>query len=172
MVLSMMLAHWCYFGAGIISLVFLREKEELITTMRVSILKLHQIAYNPGEVGAINLEETTEGKHMVTDTGEINSENTKEGNSLITKYWVPITESFFAATIAISVSVSIAVSNSAGDNGIHMCPSYCELYKKAVEVCPCYVLYYVTEAARLESREGCIVECEEAHSSKSDSDLS
>ena len=133
MVFSMLFAHRGYFNAGIINLVFLQEKEELITTRCVSILKLHQIAYNSDKVGAINLEETAEGDNVVTDTGEINPENTKEDNSLITKYWVPITGLIVAAIIAISVSVSIAVSNSARDNSSHM-------YKKAVEVCPYYLL--------------------------------
>ena len=30
--MSMLFAHWCYFGAGILALVALREKDDVIST--------------------------------------------------------------------------------------------------------------------------------------------
>ena len=65
---SMLVAHWCYFGAGIISMIFMREKGELCfchvddkgtvwhpVDIKISILHANHLSHT-GEVVASNLD--------------------------------------------------------------------------------------------------------------------
>ena len=84
-VLSMVFAHWCYFGAGLISLVFLREKEELTShdkVRRLSQMKSVRFTYDPNEL-SLRSEEMEEGCDQVTNTNH-NAVNTSDRSKAIT----------------------------------------------------------------------------------------
>lgn len=167
---SQLFAHWCYFGAGILSLVIFRKKDEMVTTTSDNILRVQQVAsrrslfLNPEELRGLNEEEEDERYH--TGNEGINA----NGNCLKRSWikWVLI-----AGVIAVAVPlITLAVKNSTQVNGNHLCPSYCDLYAKAVDACPYYVSYYDPEAVKLQPTSQCIRECEEASFSKTDSDTS
>ena len=71
LVLSMVFAHWCYFGAGLITLVFLREKEEPTNHDKVGRLRQMKsvcFTYDPDELSLSSEGELEEGCKQVTET--------------------------------------------------------------------------------------------------------
>lgn len=114
---------------------------------------------------SLNAEEGWEEENIQNTDGALTSGHWRK------RYWFLFAGSIIAAVIAaIAAPVTLSATNAA--NGNHMCPSYCELYSDAAEVCPYYVSYYVPEASSLESKDECIAECEGAYFSKTHSDTS
>ena len=86
LVLSMVFAHWCYFAAGLISVVFLRENEELTNNdkvRRLSQMKYVRFTYDPDELSLRSEDAMEEGCNQVTHTNH-NAVNTSDRKEAIT----------------------------------------------------------------------------------------
>jgi len=150
-VLPMLFAHWCYFGAGGVSLLFLDKDTGGESSLH----------HTPAELESLDMEE--EGCNEI-------------GEARANDHWMKRYRAPFVCLLVVATTtagVSILVKNTTEATGNHLCPEYCDLYANAVQVCPYYVSYYVPEAAKQsESRDTCIIECEGAYFSKTDSDVS
>ena len=110
-------------------------------------------------LNVVDIDDTTE---------DYPEKNSAVGDTFFKRYSILIGVGVTCVVAAVSVSIPLALSASNTAKGNDLCPQYCELYAAAAASCPYYVSYYVPEASHLESRDGCISECETAQFSKTD----